>query len=252
MNLRALLPDSFERTVMDPLQERIGDRNAGRILDVATGHGGFLKTLADWFRDFSEGIGVDPKEDRIETAAKDADSRLQFRVMDAEQLAFEDGYFDTVAIRHSLHHLRNADKVLAEMMRVLKPGGLLIVGEVIQDPETEKPNSQRHIHHWWGKVDQARGVPHFATFTKDEVVAITRPLSLADEQIIEYFEESTEDEEAEFLEYMIDVSEKEIQKLRESGDQPELLAEGERLVDLYRREGYVDEKLVYVFGRKPS
>ena len=237
---------------MDPLQERLNDLNAGRILDVATGTGGFLKTLAAWFGDFSDGVGVDPKEDRIETAAQDADSRLQFKVMDAEQLVFKDDYFDTVAIRHSLHHLRNADRVLAEMMRVLKPGGLLIVGEVIQDPEMEKPNSQRHIHHWWGKVDRARGVPHFATFTKEKVVAMTRQLSLTDEQIIEYFEESTEDEEAEFLKYMIDVSEKEIQKLREAGNQPELLAEGERLVDLYRREGYVDEKMVYVFGRKLS
>lgn len=237
---------------MDPLQKRVSELNAGRILDIATGHGGFLKTLAEWFGNFSEGVGVDPKEDRIKEAARDADGRLQFQVMDAEQLAFEDGSFDTVAIRHSLHHLRNADRVLAEMMRVLKPGGLLIVGEVIQDPATEKPNSQRHIHHWWGKVDQARGVPHFATYTREEVVAITRQLSLIDEEIIECLEESTEEEEVEFLKYMIDVSEKEIGKLRDSGNHPELLAEGERLVDLYRREGYVDEKLVYVFGRKPS
>ena len=142
---------------MDPLIARISELDGGRILDVATGTGGFLKTLGDSFKSYETGVGIDPASDRIETAAKDADARLTFRVMDAETMAFEDGSFDTVALRHSLHHLRNADKVLGEMQRVLKPGGLMIIGEVIQDPSVEQPNSQRHLHHWWGRVDQTRG-----------------------------------------------------------------------------------------------
>jgi len=235
---------------MDPLEERISRVNGGRILDVATGTGEFLKWLGQSFESFSEGIGIDPAVDRIEAAAKEPDGRFSFEVMNAEQMEFEDASFDTVAIRHSLHHLRNIEPVLDEMMRVLKPGGLMIVGEVIQDPATVKPNSQRHLHHWWGRVDQTRGVPHFETFTRDEVRAMIRRLHLTDEDVLEFFEEASEEEVAEELQSMLKHSEEVVRKLREAGDQPELAEEGERLVKLYREQGYEDEKVLYVLGRK--
>ncbi len=235
---------------MDPLQERIDRLDGGRILDVATGTGGFLKTLGESFKDFSEGVGIDPATDRIETATKEADNRLRFEVMNAEKMTFDDGCFDTVAMRHSLHHLRNIEQVLGEMMRVLKPGGLMIIGEVLQDPATERPNSQRHIHHWWGRVDQTKGEPHFETFTRDEVIALTRPLRLSGVEVLEYCEESTEEEQAEGLAFMLKHTEEVIRKLREDGDQPELLQKGEELVSLFREQGYTDEKVLYVLGRK--
>lgn len=235
---------------MDQLQERIKGLNAGRILDVATGTGGFIKALAGYFEEFNEGIGIDPAADRIEAAGKEADNRLRFQVMDAEKMAFEDGYFDTVVMRHSLHHLRNIEQVLDEMRRVLKPGGLMIIGEVIQEAATERPNSQRHLHHWWARVDQTKGEPHFETFARDEVLVLTRRLRLTGEEVFEYYEESTEEEQAEGLSLMLKHSESVIEKLREAGNQPELLAEGERLVNLFRSQGYADEKVLYVLGRK--
>ncbi len=235
---------------MDPLQTRIAKLDGGRILDVATGTGDFLKTLSDAFRGLVEGVGIDPAADRIETAAKDADSRLSFEVMNAEALDYEDGRFDTVVMRHSLHHLRNIDKVLGEMSRVLRTGGLMIIGEVVQDPATERPNSQRHLHHWWGRAAQTRGEPHFETFTHDEVVSLIRPLQLAEEEVFEFFEESNESEQAEFLALMLQHTETEIKKLREAGGQPDLLKEGEELLELFREQGYTDEKVVFVMGRK--
>jgi ubiquinone/menaquinone biosynthesis C-methylase UbiE len=235
---------------MDLLQERIKELNGGRILDVATSTGGFLTTLGEWFRDFTEGVGIDAAADRIKTAAEKADNRLQFKVMDAEKLEFEDGCFDTVAMRHSLHHLRNVEQVLGEMMRVLKPGGLMIIGEVLQDPATDQPNSQRHLHHWWGRVDQTKGEPHFETFTRDQVIALTRPLRLTGEDVLEYYEEASEEEQAEGLAAMLRHTEEVVLKLREAGDQPELLKEGEGLVSLFREQGYTDEKIIYVVGRR--
>ena len=235
---------------MDPLKERIRNWHAGRILDVATGTGGFLKSLADSFGNFTEGVGVDPAVDRIETAGKAADKRLRFEVMDAEELAFADRFFDTVVMRHSLHHLRHADRVLGEMVRVLKKDGLMIIGEVIQEAATDRPNSERHLHHWWGRVDRTRGVPHFETLTREEVMALTRPLRLAGEEVLEFYEETTKEEQTEALSDMLRHSEEVIRKLREAGDQPELLAQGEKLVDLFRSQGCADEKVLYVLGRK--
>ena len=237
---------------MDPLSQRLKDLNGGRILDVATGTGEFIKLLGRSFDNFTEGVGIDPTGARIEAAAQDADERLKFEIGDGEKLLFEDGSFDTVAIRHSLHHLEHIDKVLGEMIRVLKPGGLMIIGEVIQDPATEQPNSHRHLHHWWGKVDQTKGVPHFETFTREQVQDMTRPLKLREEETFEYFEDVSEEEQAEGLKFMLEHSEKVVQQLREAGDQPELAEEGERLIALFREQGYADEKTLVVMGRKPA
>lgn len=237
---------------MDPLTERLKSLDGGRILDVATGSGEFLKHLSQSFGGFSEGVGIDPTEARINAASEKPEKKLSFKIMDAEEMAFDDASFDTVAIRHSLHHLQHIDKVLSEMVRVLKPGGLMIIGEVIQDPATERPNSQRHLHHWWGKVDRTRGVPHFETFTREQVLTLIQPLGLREEDVFEFLEEYCEEDRAEALKFMLDHSEKVVGQLRESGDQPQLAAEGERLVALFGEQGYIDEKTLYVMGRRPA
>lgn len=51
-------------------------------------------------------------------------------VSPAEQLPFEDYYFDKIIIIEATHHFDNLDKVLAEVKRVIKPGGTVIVEEI--------------------------------------------------------------------------------------------------------------------------
>lgn len=51
-------------------------------------------------------------------------------VLPAEQLSFEDNYFDKIIIIEAIHHFNDLDKVLAEVKRVIKPGGTVIVEEI--------------------------------------------------------------------------------------------------------------------------
>lgn len=53
---------------------------------------------------------------------------INFLVCDAEDLPFSDNTIDSILIVASLHHLPNPDKFFVEASRVLKPGGLLVVG----------------------------------------------------------------------------------------------------------------------------
>ena len=48
---------------------------------------------------------------------------------DAERLPFPDGYFDRVTVAFGLRNMTHKDRALAEMTRVLKPGGKLLVLE---------------------------------------------------------------------------------------------------------------------------
>lgn len=54
--------------------------------------------------------------------------RGRFLIVDAENLPFEDNFFDAAFIAASFHHLPNPLRALSEMRRVAKPGGCLILG----------------------------------------------------------------------------------------------------------------------------
>jgi SAM-dependent methyltransferase len=83
-------------------------------------------------------FAIDTKADAIEKArAKTPGSGATYQVAPAEDMPFEDGFFDIVIVTNSLHHVAPPlmDRALAEAKRVLKPGGTLVVS----DPLPEGP-----------------------------------------------------------------------------------------------------------------
>lgn len=235
---------------MDPFLKYLGSLDGGRLLDVATSHGDFLRELATSFRSVTELLGVDISGERIELARENSDPQFEYRVMDAEHLDFPDSNFDTVAMRHSLHHLANPDAVLREMCRVLRPGGLLIIGETIQDPQIEEPNSYRHNHHWWAKVDRVKGIPHNETYTGDKVIAAVQRLPVNIVKSWELMDEPLESELTEAFDQTLQHTKNVVEELRAMGGHNELVAEGEAIVATLERDGLSWEKIVYVIARK--
>jgi ubiquinone/menaquinone biosynthesis C-methylase UbiE len=97
------------------------------VLDVGCGTGPAALELA------AEGFlvtGIDFAPSMIESAQESAEKRhlsVDFRVGNAEQLDFPDGHFEAVIALGLLASFRDDRRALAEMHRVLKPGGILIV-----------------------------------------------------------------------------------------------------------------------------
>ena len=86
-------------TAIDP-KAVLGDVPGGRVLDVATGAGGFVQFLLDGLRDHEEIVGIDVNPERgvaFATAFGDRPD-VRFEEMDAHRLAFADGSFDTVCL----------------------------------------------------------------------------------------------------------------------------------------------------------
>ncbi|MGB6104563.1 MAG: bifunctional demethylmenaquinone methyltransferase/2-methoxy-6-polyprenyl-1,4-benzoquinol methylase UbiE [Pusillimonas sp.] len=103
-----------------------------KVLDIAGGTGDLARAFARkagatgevWLTDINDSmlrVGRDRLTDRgllVPTA-----------VCDAESLPFPDGYFDRVSVAFGLRNMTHKDRALAEMRRVLKPGGKLLVLE---------------------------------------------------------------------------------------------------------------------------
>ncbi|WP_053404019.1 bifunctional demethylmenaquinone methyltransferase/2-methoxy-6-polyprenyl-1,4-benzoquinol methylase UbiE [Persicobacter sp. CCB-QB2] len=102
------------------------------ILDIATGTGDFaIEALA---ANPKKVIGVDISEGMLEIGkekikAKGLEDRIEMRLGDSEGLLFEDNYFDAVIVSFGVRNYENLEKGLADMCRVLKPGGRLVIIE---------------------------------------------------------------------------------------------------------------------------
>jgi len=97
-----------------------------RVLDVGCGNGSLLGALRRWYDIKAYGIDISPN--MIEECRKQY-SEIYFEAATGEEIGFNDGFFDAVIICCVLHHLHNPLKFFEEAHRVLKHGGILIVGE---------------------------------------------------------------------------------------------------------------------------
>ena len=136
-------------------KDLIGHISGGKVLDVATGNGGFIHFLLDGLQDYEEIIGIDTKEG-LESSFEEqfAEKPVRYQKMDAARMEFTDESFDTVCISNSLHHMPDLNSTLREMLRVLKLGGQLIIHEMYSDGQTETQMTHVGLHHWWAAIDR--------------------------------------------------------------------------------------------------
>ena len=248
------------------IRTKLGSISGGKVLDVATGSGDFIDTLMKTLKDYDCFVGIDISKKDLESAKKRfRDQPVKLMEMNAESLEFDDNSFDTVSMAYSLHHLDRIDKALAEMRRVLKPGGNLIIQEEFCDgKQTEAQKTNILQHAWDAQIDSLLGKTHKTTFTKHRIEeAIGNPLL----EQIEIFE-STHPVECLFCEKKfrcdnpkseeeIDRSLKEIddnlKRLKEIADpkaRTRLQKIGEELKERNRKFGNAHPSVLLAIGRK--
>ncbi len=128
-------PDLLKRIKEQKLSySSLGLINKGSyILDIGCGLGEDCLDLADLAGSNGKVIGIDISDTLTKEATsitiKHKINNIIYQTMDAHKLDYQDSSFDAVCIRRSLQHMINPQMVLNEAIRVLKPGGRIIVIE---------------------------------------------------------------------------------------------------------------------------
>ncbi|UCE43793.1 MAG: methyltransferase domain-containing protein [Candidatus Bathyarchaeota archaeon] len=260
------LPKGLAASAAVKMQAKLESISGGKVLDVATESGGFIDTLMKVLKDYDSFVGIDLSKKGLDSAEKRFRGQpVKLMEMNAESLDFSDDSFDTVCMAYSLHHLERISKVLAEMHRVLKPGGSLIIQEEFCDgKQTEAQKTNILQHAWDAQIDSSMGETHKTTFTKYAIKGIIRNLPLERLELLE----STHPVECLFCEKKFRCenpeSKEEIDRsLKEIGDGLKRLKEvagpearirlqkmGEELKERNRKFGNAHPSVLLAIGRK--
>jgi SAM-dependent methyltransferase len=106
------------------LFDRVAPAPGARILEVGCGPAEFWKRNRERIDPTWQVTLTDLSPGMIDAARQVLDDRAVYVVADAQELPFADGSFDAVLASHMLYHVPDRPKGLAEIRRVLVPGGV--------------------------------------------------------------------------------------------------------------------------------
>ncbi|MGB3262762.1 MAG: methyltransferase domain-containing protein [Microcoleus sp.] len=109
------------------------------VLDVGCGIGGSSRILAQDYKFAVTGITISPQQVKRAQELTPPELDLQFRVDDAMALSFPDASFDVVWSIEAGPHMPDKAVFAKELMRVIKPGGLLVVADWNQRDSRQIP-----------------------------------------------------------------------------------------------------------------
>jgi SAM-dependent methyltransferase len=169
-----------------------------------------------------------------------------------------------VCISYSIHHLENIEAVLAEMYRVLKPGGHFIIQELFSDGnQTKAQQVDKAIHDLNAKIDTLFGIPHFEALTRQRLKDLVNTIGLDEVEIFEsswgvkclFCKDTTECENpksTDNIDYVLKRIDEDLERVRDHPSYDELRSEAELVKERVRAEGSSAASLMYFFGKKKT
>ncbi|NAW35569.1 methyltransferase domain-containing protein [Halomonas alimentaria] len=139
--------DNYERlaTAQQAMGETLWARlppRAASVLDLGCGPGQWSQRLAEHFAPDARIVGLDLARGMLEVARRDHDDRVQWVCGNATALPLADGRLELVFSNLALQWCPDLDAVMAELHRVLRPGGQALIN-------TLGPGTLAEVSHAW-------------------------------------------------------------------------------------------------------
>lgn len=157
------------------LHKALDPRPGERMLEVGPGTGYYALSVAGWLGTDGTLDIFDLQQEMLDHVMRGAQERGISNIRptrgDARALPYPDGSFDAAYLAVVLGEIPDQDRALRELRRVLRPGGRLVVGEILADPHVVTFSALRRRAEAAGLVFERRlggGLGYFARFRAPE------------------------------------------------------------------------------------
>lgn len=153
----------FQRWTGECLLKKIPERTTERILDLGCGTGFFSHHLHACAPEASY-FGMDLAENMTKYAREHHSENTAWLVGDAEYLPLRDNSFDLVFSSLAIQWCSSLSRLMSDVNRVLKPGGLFVFSTLLDGSLKELKNAwsaidnKQHVNDFFSKADYERAI----------------------------------------------------------------------------------------------
>jgi len=144
----------------------------GSVLDVACGTGGTTQYLLKFYQPGNV-VGINISEKQLHTC-RDKLAPCAFLKMDAAHLGFAGESFDNIICVEAAFHFHTRERFLGEAYRVLKPGGVLLLTDVLISPVNLEQRPHWHEKNLVTDSQDYAAICRKAGFSRVEIVDATK------------------------------------------------------------------------------
>lgn len=152
-------------------------RQTDRVLEVATGPGHVALAFAPLSR---EVVGIDLTEAPLKIAERRRSERrianARFQLADADRIPFGDAEFDIVVCRFAVHHFEDPARVIGEMARVCRTGGIVAIEDLVASEHPERAD-------FYNRFERLRDTSHTRALPLSE---LAHTVAMAGTEIVRF------------------------------------------------------------------
>lgn len=169
-----------DRKLLDLLTQSAEPQPSHHVLDVACGAGFLVCAFAPFVR---KAVGVDLSTAMLRAAERNAIdldlANTVFRQADGETLPFADETFDIVSCKLALHYFPNPARVIAEMKRVARRGGRIVMVDRVASEDRQKQE-------YHNRIEKLRTPSKIKVYAPSEIVGLMDEEGMAIERCQRY------------------------------------------------------------------